>query len=140
MNILSYLTYGAGRGGRTPTRLPSADFESAASASSAIPAYPSTTQNAESHSHLLCHVLISARTMRPYFPSSIAYQPHRSLNSATATPHRALRWSRQTSPAQSASIPLPQRHTQSVFSEEPHRYASRSTRRRQSQSHPGREY
>src|SRR5271154_7384716 len=29
---------GAGRGGRTPTRLPSADFESAASASSAIPA------------------------------------------------------------------------------------------------------
>jgi hypothetical protein len=30
---------GAGRGGRTPTRLPSADFESAASASSAIPAY-----------------------------------------------------------------------------------------------------
>jgi Amino acid permease len=31
--------YGAGRGGRTPTRLPSADFESAASASSAIPAF-----------------------------------------------------------------------------------------------------
>jgi hypothetical protein len=30
---------GAGRGGRTPTRLPSADFESAASASSAIPAW-----------------------------------------------------------------------------------------------------
>jgi hypothetical protein len=29
---------GAGRGGRTPTKLPSADFESAASASSAIPA------------------------------------------------------------------------------------------------------
>ena len=30
--------YGAGRGGRTPTTLRSADFESAASASSAIPA------------------------------------------------------------------------------------------------------
>jgi hypothetical protein len=32
-------SFGAGRGGRTPTRLPSADFESAASASSAIPAW-----------------------------------------------------------------------------------------------------
>ncbi len=42
----SFIIVGAGRGGRTPTRLPSADFESAASASSAIPAYPSTTQNA----------------------------------------------------------------------------------------------
>ena len=36
---VSYCIYGAGRGGRTPTRLPSADFESAASASSAIPAF-----------------------------------------------------------------------------------------------------
>src|SRR6202044_1635333 len=35
-SVEAYL--GAGRGGRTPTRLPSADFESAASASSAIPA------------------------------------------------------------------------------------------------------
>ena len=32
------VTFGAGRGNRTPMRLPSADFESAASASSAIPA------------------------------------------------------------------------------------------------------
>jgi hypothetical protein len=35
---LSLKFYGAGRGGRTPTTLRSADFESAASASSAIPA------------------------------------------------------------------------------------------------------
>jgi hypothetical protein len=37
-DAVSCCIYGAGRGGRTPTRLPSADFESAASASSAIPA------------------------------------------------------------------------------------------------------
>src|SRR5882724_1441975 len=36
---------GAGRGGRTPTRLPSADFESAASASSAIPALKINSRN-----------------------------------------------------------------------------------------------
>jgi hypothetical protein len=36
--LISHIYSGAGRGGRTPTRLPSADFESAASASSAIPA------------------------------------------------------------------------------------------------------
>jgi hypothetical protein len=41
---VSCCIYGAGRGGRTPTRLPSADFESAASASSAIPAYPHKTR------------------------------------------------------------------------------------------------
>src|ERR1700678_3674962 len=35
---LFFYLYGAGRGGRTPTTLRSADFESAASASSAIPA------------------------------------------------------------------------------------------------------
>ena len=35
---------GAGRGGRTPMRLPSADFESAASASSAIPAWERHSQ------------------------------------------------------------------------------------------------
>ena len=34
----SDILYGAGRGGRTPMTLRSADFESAASASSAIPA------------------------------------------------------------------------------------------------------
>ena len=39
----SFSCSGAGRGGRTPTRLPSADFESAASASSAIPALPSAS-------------------------------------------------------------------------------------------------
>ncbi len=33
-----FIIFGAGRGGRTPTTLRSADFESAASASSAIPA------------------------------------------------------------------------------------------------------
>ena len=38
-----FVVIGAGRGGRTPTRLPSADFESAASASSAIPALPSAS-------------------------------------------------------------------------------------------------
>ena len=37
-NLFFEAYLGAGRGGRTPTRLPSADFESAASASSAIPA------------------------------------------------------------------------------------------------------
>jgi hypothetical protein len=42
--------HGAGRGGRTPTRLPSADFESAASASSAIPANP--------YKQLICRYLI----------------------------------------------------------------------------------
>ena len=36
--ILNILDYGAGRGGRTPMTLRSADFESAASASSTIPA------------------------------------------------------------------------------------------------------
>ena len=36
--ILKMFIYGAGRGGRTPMTLRSADFESAASASSAIPA------------------------------------------------------------------------------------------------------
>src|ERR1700722_8376922 len=34
-----FILYGAGRGGRTPTRLPSAAFESAAPARSGIPAW-----------------------------------------------------------------------------------------------------
>ncbi len=37
--IFNFFRSGAGRGGRTPTTLRSADFESAASASSAIPAW-----------------------------------------------------------------------------------------------------
>jgi hypothetical protein len=37
------LDYGAGRGSRTPKTRRSADFESAASASSAIPALPAST-------------------------------------------------------------------------------------------------
>ena len=45
--ILNMFTYGAGRGGRTPTTLRSADFESAASASSAIPACESARSSAD---------------------------------------------------------------------------------------------
>jgi hypothetical protein len=42
LSIKSFRIFGAGRGGRTPMTLRSADFESAASASSTIPAWVGT--------------------------------------------------------------------------------------------------
>ncbi len=63
---------GAGRGGRTPTRLPSADFESAASASSAIPACLGSILN---------EIFLGGRINRSAFPHRCAVS-------------RFIRWSR----------------------------------------------
>ena len=55
--IIGYFMSGAGRGGRTPMPRRAADFESAASASSTIPA------------HILSHCITYIYNHFPYFDS-----------------------------------------------------------------------
>ena len=78
---------GAGRGGRTPTTLRSADFESAASASSAIPAL---------HGKCQCKLPFSIRTTgvhrtgdrvpAPPVYSLSEYNPHEQVQFARMSP------------------------------------------------------
>jgi hypothetical protein len=75
--FVSYSFYGAnlgaGRGGRTPTRLPSADFESAASASSAIPALQIHSRNKRHfQSDINRLLLIYVEPASPTRPSGMA--------------------------------------------------------------------
>ena len=130
--------FGAGRGGRTPTRLPSADFESAASASSAIPALlfdsfgDAILRLRRQHRRLL----VSHSRFR-----STPSQPHFNLiDWARATPRPARHSSPHTWPAKPVSPPPRQRRTAAAFSGAPDKDALASRRRPRSRSHPGQEY
>ena len=123
----------SGRGGRTLTRLPSADFESAASASSAIPALPinSPTRTIFDQHGRQAPRSFTGRSVFRFRPSHVAsslFQYRIALPVNTLRPKATLPLERRsnlrTSPAQPASTPLRQTHTPLTFSEAPDRYAS----------------
>jgi hypothetical protein len=110
---------GAGRGGRTPTRLPSADFESAASASSAIPAHPNSNsvdrdyhrQTDQCHTDLFLHrISLNAHGNASMFSPS--QTPLMGFTPATKSPCLTQRRTRpmRLAPAASPRIRQPGHH------------------------------